>query len=116
MSAVASPASFAPTEPEEPIARAALPHWMYCPRQYALIHQEQAFAENVHTLRGQAVHKNIDTPGFEARSGYRVERALPVWNDAFGLIGKVRRRSRSYQGERVNSHRNSPHHHYGSAD
>ena len=73
----------------DPIALSALQHWMYCPRQCALIHQEQAFAENVHTLRGQAVHKTVDTPGFEARAGLRVERALPVWNDALGLIGKA---------------------------
>ena len=78
-----------PLKPLEPIALSALQHWMYCPRQCALIHQEQAFAENVHTLRGQAVHKAVDTPGFEARAGYRVERALPVWNDALGLIGKA---------------------------
>jgi len=74
---------------DDPIALSALQHWMYCPRQRALIHQEQAFAENVHTLRGQAVHKTVDTPGFEARAGWRVERALPVWNDELGLIGKA---------------------------
>ena len=73
----------------DPIALSALQHWMYCPRQCALILQEQTFAENVHTLRGQAVHKTVDTPGFEARSGYRVELALPVWNDALGLIGEA---------------------------
>ena len=79
----------ADTETPDPIALSALQHWMYCPRQCALIHQEQAFAENVHTLRGQAVHKTVDTPGFEARAGLRVERALPVWNDELGLIGKA---------------------------
>ena len=30
----------------------ALQHYSYCPRQYALIHQEQTFDENVYTLRG----------------------------------------------------------------
>lgn len=73
----------------DPIPISALQHWAYCPRQCALIHQEQAFVENVHTLRGQAVHKAVDTPGFEARTGYRAERALPIWNDALGLIGKA---------------------------
>ncbi|MBP6531387.1 MAG: CRISPR-associated protein Cas4 [Burkholderiales bacterium] len=89
MSDIAEPAAAAPIETPELIALSALQHWLYCPRQCALIHQEQAFAENVHTLRGQAVHKTVDTPGLEARSGYRVERALPVWNDALGLIGKA---------------------------
>lgn len=73
----------------DPIAISALQHWCYCPRQCALIHQEQAFAENVHTLRGQAVHARADTPGLEIRPGLRVERALPIWSDRLGLIGKT---------------------------
>ena len=40
----------------EPVAISALQHWQYCPRQCGLIHLEQAFDDNVHTLRGQAVH------------------------------------------------------------
>lgn len=73
---------------DDPIPLSALQHWRYCPRQCALIHQEQAFAENVHTLRGQAVHATVDIPGFESRAGLRVERALPIWSDRLGLIGK----------------------------
>lgn len=72
----------------DPIPVSALQHWCYCPRQCALIHQEQAFAENVHTLRGQAVHAAVDRPGFETRAGFRVERALPIWSEKLGLIGK----------------------------
>lgn len=67
----------------------ALQHWCYCPRQCALIHVEQIFADNLHTQRGQAVHKLVDQPGVETRAGLRVERALPVWNDRLGLIGKA---------------------------
>jgi CRISPR-associated exonuclease Cas4 len=77
------------SEPFEPIPLSALQHWCYCPRQCALIHQEQAFAENVHTLRGQAVHSAVDAPGFETRAGLRVERSLPVWSERLGLIGKA---------------------------
>ena len=76
-------------EPLDPIPLSALQHWSYCPRQCALIHLEQAFAENVHTLRGQAVHHTVDTPGFETRSGCRLERALPLWCERLGLIGKA---------------------------
>lgn len=54
-----------------------------------MIHLEQAFAENVHTLRGQAVHGRVDEPGFETRSGCRLERALPLWCEKLGLIGKA---------------------------
>ncbi len=47
------------------------------------------FDDNVHTLRGQAVHARADQPGVETAKGVRVERALPLWHDALGLIGKA---------------------------
>ena len=55
----------------DPIPISALQHWCYCPRQCGLIHLEQAFEENVHTLRGRAVHSAVDTPGLETRAGAR---------------------------------------------
>jgi CRISPR-associated exonuclease Cas4 len=74
---------------DDPIPLSALQHWAYCPRQCGLIHLEQAFDDNLHTLRGQAVHRQVDDPGMEIRRGLRVERALPVWSDKLGLIGKA---------------------------
>ena len=53
-----------------------------------MIHLEQVFDDNVHTLRGQAVHAKVDQPGVETAKGVRVERALPLWHDALGLVGK----------------------------
>ena len=76
------------TEPE-PVPLSALQHWHYCPRQCGLIHLEQVFDENVHTLRGQAVHAKVDKPGVETAKGLRVARALPVWHDVLGLVGKA---------------------------
>jgi len=73
----------------DPIPLSALQHWAYCPRQCGLIHLEQAFDDNLHTQRGQAVHAQVDKPGVEERTGLRVERALPLWNDTLGLIGKA---------------------------
>jgi len=73
----------------DPIPLSALQHWAYCPRQCGLIHLEQAFADNIHTARGQAVHHQVDTPGYEIKSGVRVERALPLWSDRLNLIGKA---------------------------
>ncbi|MBZ0092412.1 MAG: CRISPR-associated protein Cas4 [Sulfuricellaceae bacterium] len=72
----------------DPIMLSALQHWSYCPRQCALIHVEQAFDENVHTMRGNAAHERVDDPGFETFEGVRAERALPVWSERLGLIGK----------------------------
>lgn len=73
----------------DPIPLSAIQHWAYCPRQCGLIHLEQAFADNIHTARGQAVHHLVDTPGYEIKSGVRVERALPLWSDRLNLIGKA---------------------------
>jgi CRISPR-associated exonuclease Cas4 len=73
----------------DPIPLSALQHWAYCPRQCALIHLEQAFDQNLHTLRGNAVHARVDQPGVETAKGVRTERALPLWHDALGLIGKA---------------------------
>ena len=73
----------------EPLALSALEHWSYCPRQCCLIHAEQAFEENIHTLRGQAVHARTDQPGVEAGfEGRRIARAVPLWCDRLGLVGK----------------------------
>jgi CRISPR-associated exonuclease Cas4 len=73
----------------DPVPLSALQHWAYCPRQCGLIHLEQAFANNIHTARGQAVHHLVDTPGYEIKSGVRVERALPLWSDRLNLVGKA---------------------------
>ncbi|KAA5553096.1 Dna2/Cas4 domain-containing protein, partial [Pseudomonas aeruginosa] len=64
-------------------------HWAYCPRQCGLIHLEQAFDDNLHTLRGNALHARADSPGFSSERGLRVERALPLWQDSLGLVGKA---------------------------
>jgi CRISPR-associated exonuclease Cas4 len=72
----------------EQVPLSALQHWQYCPRQCGLIHLEQVFDENVHTLRGQAMHAKVDKPGVETAKGVRVERTLPLWHDAIGLVGK----------------------------
>ena len=73
----------------DPIPISALQHWMYCPRQCALIHVEQVFADNVHTARGNAVHALVDEPGYEMKHGVKVERSLPLWSYRIGLIGKA---------------------------
>lgn len=74
---------------ERSIPISALQHWAYCPRQCGLIHLDRAFDDNLYTLRGHAVHAQVDQPGLEQRQGLRIERALPLWSDRLGLIGKA---------------------------
>jgi len=71
------------------IAVSAIEHYAYCARQCALIHVEQTFDENIYTLRGSQAHERVDIPGSELVSGVRYERALPIWSERLGLIGKA---------------------------
>jgi CRISPR-associated exonuclease Cas4 len=76
-------------EPPDPIPLSGLQHWAYCPRQCGLIHLGPTYDDHLNTLRGQAVHPQTDDAGFELPRGLRVERALPVWSDALGLIANA---------------------------
>jgi len=73
----------------EPILISALEHYSYCPRQCALIHQEQTFDENLYTLRGRAVHERVDESEVKRSGEVRVERALPLWSERLGLVGRA---------------------------
>ena len=71
------------------IMLSALQHYSYCPRQCALIHQEQTFTDNVFTVKGNLAHKRVDSgeSGFEY--GVQVERSLPLYSDKYQLTGKA---------------------------
>jgi CRISPR-associated exonuclease Cas4 len=73
---------------DDPIPISALQHYLYCPRQCALIHIEQTFDENIYTLRGQRVHEKVDEGNNETLEGVRVERSLPLFSERLGLTGK----------------------------
>ena len=74
---------------KEPIMLSALQHYSYCPRQCALIHQEQVFEENEFTLRGQRAHERVDTGQETMVDGVRSVRSLPLFSDEHGLMGKA---------------------------
>lgn len=67
----------------------ALEHYSYCPRQCALIHLEQTYDENIHTLRGSLFHERVDEGDRESRGEIRIERAVPIWSERLGLVGKT---------------------------
>jgi CRISPR-associated exonuclease Cas4 len=73
----------------ERVMISALEHYAYCPRQCALIHVEQVFDENVFTVRGRLVHELVDEPDEELRGDVRIERAVPLWCNRLGLVGKA---------------------------
>lgn len=73
----------------EPVMISALEHYSYCPRQCALIHLEQTYRDNVHTVRGTIQHARVDDAGYEERDGIHREYALPLWSDRLGLVGRA---------------------------
>jgi len=68
---------------------AALQHYAFCPRQCALIHNEQAWAENWFTAQGQVLHQRVDSGAPETRKGIRYERGVLVNAPKLGLTGKL---------------------------
>ena len=67
----------------------ALQHFIYCPRQCALIHLEQQWVENRFTAEGRAQHDRVDRPEHETRDGIRYEYAVLLRSLRLGLIGKA---------------------------
>ena len=74
---------------EEYVMLSALAHFAYCPRRCGLIHVEQSFAENRFTLSGQAAHERADAPLPTYETGMKRLRALPLWSERYGLIGRA---------------------------
>ena len=70
------------------IPLSALNQYTYCPRRCFLIHGEDEFRDNVHTVLGTLEHERVDRLEGEWKEGSRVEYALTVWSDALGLSGR----------------------------
>ena len=71
------------------IPLSALQHYLFCPRQCALIHVEQIWAEDVATAEGRLLHERVDAGGGETRPGVRVERGVALRSAALGVSGRA---------------------------
>lgn len=71
------------------IAISALQHYAYCPRQFALIHVEQVWAENRFTAEGRILHQRVDSNEAEQRGKLRYERSVSLISQQHGLKGKM---------------------------
>jgi len=67
----------------------ALQHYVFCPRQCALIHVEQTWEESGRTAEGRILHERVHEEGNEMRSGVRIERGVSLRSLRLGLIGKA---------------------------
>jgi CRISPR-associated exonuclease Cas4 len=71
------------------IPLSALQHHLFCPRQCALIHVEQIWAEDGATAEGRILHERVDAGGADSRPGLRVERGIALRSLALGVSGKA---------------------------
>jgi CRISPR-associated exonuclease Cas4 len=67
----------------------ALQHYAYCPRQFALIHVEQVWAENRFTAEGKILHERVDSGAAEQRGNVRSERGVLVNSRQYDIRGKM---------------------------
>lgn len=67
------------------IPLSALQHYLFCPRQCAVIHVEQLWAEDAATAEGRLLHEKADGGRGEKRPGVRIARARPALLRARGL-------------------------------
>jgi CRISPR-associated exonuclease Cas4 len=67
----------------------ALQHLLFCERQCALIHIEQAWAENRLTVEGKNLHAKVHEADDESRGDLRLVRGLRLRSLRLGLVGQA---------------------------
>lgn len=75
--------------PEPVIPISAIEHFVYCPRQCALIHCDGVWSDNADTVRGMRAHRRVDGGQHRSERGRRVLRSIPLWSESLGLSGRA---------------------------
>lgn len=75
-------------EEDDYLMLSGIQHFAFCKRQWALIHIEQEWQENVLTIEGNQVHEKVDNPFMREKRGDTLYvRALPVHSRELGISG-----------------------------
>jgi CRISPR-associated exonuclease Cas4 len=70
------------------LALSGIQHFAFCQRQWALIHIEKQWSENLRTVEGKQLHERVDNPDFfEARGGILTARSLQLSSYTLGFYG-----------------------------
>lgn len=73
---------------DELLPLSGIQHFAFCERQWALIHVECQWEENVRTVEGRQLHERVDDPYFtETRKNIKVVRSVPIVSRVLGLYG-----------------------------
>lgn len=74
---------------EDFLMLSGIQHYAFCKRQWALIHIEQQWQENVHTVVGELFHKKAhDKFSYEKRGDVIITRGLPIRSRELGISGE----------------------------
>lgn len=66
-----------------------LQHFVFCRRQWALIHIENLWAENYHTADGTVMHENVHNTAYrESRGERKIARGMYVHSARLGISGQ----------------------------
>jgi len=72
---------------QEPIYLSRLQHYLFCPRQFALIELEDIWTENQFTAEGQVLHQRVNQADQQKRKDVRTVWALRLSNEELGIEG-----------------------------
>jgi len=73
---------------DEYLNLAGIQHYAFCPRQWALIHIEKQWQDNLRTVEGELLHKTAhDGQAFEKRGDILISRGMPVFSTSLGING-----------------------------
>ncbi len=74
---------------EDYLMLSGIQHFAFCRRQWALIHIERQWEENVLTFEGRVMHDKAHDPDFrEKRKGLIIVRAMRVFSRTMGISGE----------------------------
>src|SRR5699024_285683 len=80
---------FAGYKEDEYLLISGIQHFIFCRRQWALIHIEQLWAENYFTIDGQIKHNKVDNKDVpEFKNGVKIIRSMPIISHELRMQGK----------------------------
>ncbi|MDR1628744.1 MAG: CRISPR-associated protein Cas4 [Oscillospiraceae bacterium] len=74
---------------EDYLQLSGIQHFAFCPRQWALIHIDMLWAENLRTVEGNLLHEKChDGYSSESRGEVVISRGMPVFSREMGVSGE----------------------------
>ena len=77
-----------PYTEDDMLMLSGIQHYAFCPRQWALIHIEQVWSDNLLTTEGHIMHQHVDDPFYRQKMGEHIcLRSVSLASAELGLYG-----------------------------